>query len=189
MAIIRTTIRIRTQRRFLPDDVVLLFACVTLIAATGILYIGIPTMYLVDELNSHASIAKSNAVLPPHLFDRIRRYEPLASAFTALLLTTIYLVKFCFLLFFLQLVRRLDRLFLAWKIAFGITALFYCFSMCSNFLLSCVYFGTNFGKPPWVQSNPKSPPTNRASSLQSLNKHLDSRKMSARIQIYPAPCL
>lgn len=167
---IRTTIRIRTQRRLLPDDLVLLFACVTLIAATGILYVGVPTLYLVDELlHSHARPTNLNAVLPPGLSDRLRWSLSLVYAHTALQMTTIYLIKFCFLLFFLQLVRRLNRLFLAWKIAFGITALFYCFSMCSVFLLSCPCFHTNFGKSPCVQSNLKPPPTNRASS-HSISK-------------------
>lgn len=62
MAIVRTTIRIRTQRRLLPDDLVLLFACITLVTATGILDWIIPTLYLVQGPSTHPSPATLNTV-------------------------------------------------------------------------------------------------------------------------------
>lgn len=169
MAIIRTTIRIRTQRRILPDDLVLLSACVTLIAATGILYSFVPALYMVEEHSLHPDPALLGAKIPPNISNKILRYKRLETTHAVLLWTTIYLVKFCFLLFFLQLVSRVKRLFLAWKIAFGITALFYCFSI-GSVILSCPHFDASFGEYTHILPNPKFVPSNQVPSHSVSNQ-------------------
>lgn len=142
-AAIRTTYRLKTHGRLLCDDFVLIFACVTLTAATGLLYVMMPTIYWYEEivLNPKADVLGTLGSVD-ELFAQTLRYRRLGYAYVSLTWTTIFSVKICFLLFFLQLVERLKRLMFIWKIVFAITLVVYGFCVCGTFI-ACPHIGHN----------------------------------------------
>lgn len=136
-ATIRTTYRRKTQGRLLPDDFLLVFACVTLTAATGLLYAVIPIIYWEEEIILNPKINVIEMVgSETELFAQLLRYKQLLYSYLTLTHTTIFSVKICFLLFFHQLVDRLKKLMLIWKIVFAITISVFCFSICAGFIAS-----------------------------------------------------
>lgn len=139
-ATIRTTYRIKTQGRLLLDDFLLLFACVTLTAATGLIYVTVPIMYWEQEMIVHPQVNVINMFgSETKLFAQIIRYRQLVYAYLVLTWTTIFSVKICFLLFFHQLIDRVEKLLLMWKIVFVITMLVFIFCACGIFI-ACPYF-------------------------------------------------
>lgn len=140
-ATIRTVYRVQSNGRLMLDDFMLIFACVTLTAANGILFSLITTVYWHEDLilNPHPLATKTPSS-PSTFSARLLRYQQLLFSFATLIWTTIFAVKICFLLFFLQMVHRLQKLMLIWKIVFGITVLFYCICVTSLFI-SCHHFG------------------------------------------------
>ena len=142
-ATIRTTYRIKTNGRLLLDDFLLFFACVTLTAATGLIYALIPAMYWDEEiiLNPEINVIEMVGSETEH-FAQILRYRQLTSSYLALTWATIFSIKICFLLFFHQLVDRLKKLMLIWKIVFAITIAVFCFCICAAFI-PCPHYGHN----------------------------------------------
>lgn len=140
-ATIRTTYRIRTQGRPLLDDFVLVFACVTLTTATGLLYVLIPTIYWDKEIifNPESKLIEMVGS-EAEFIAQLLRYPRLAYVFVSLTWATVFSVKLCFLLFFLQLVDRLKKLKFIWKIVFAITIVAFCFCVCVHFI-ACPHFG------------------------------------------------
>lgn len=118
----------------------LVFACITLTAANGILFSMIPTIYWDEDLIvNHNSQAVEMVGSITALSAKIRRYQQLEYSHHTLVWTTVIAVKLCFLLFFRQLVDRQHKLVFIWRIVFGITLLFYCFCACGIFI-SCPHF-------------------------------------------------
>lgn len=136
-AMIRTTYRIQIHGRLLFDDFVLVFACVALTAATGLLYEFVPAVYRYEEIihNPELNVLRIFGSVA-ELFAQIRQYERLGSALITLTWVTIFSVKICFLLFFLQLVDRQKKLMFIWKIVFAITMAVFCFCAFGT-LISC----------------------------------------------------
>lgn len=121
----------------------LVFACITLTAANGILYSMIPTIYWDEDLivnHHHNSQAVEMTGSITAFSAKIRRYQQLEYSHLTLVWTTVIAVKFCFLLFFRQLVDRQHKLVFIWKIVFGITLPFYLLCACAVFI-SCPHFG------------------------------------------------
>ena len=142
-ATIRTTYRIVTQGRLLPDEFLLFFACVTLTAATSLLYVLIPLNYLDEKIKYSLEInVMEIAGLERELFDRAIRIRQLSYSYLALTWLTIFSVKMCFLLFFHQLIHCLGKLMLIWKIVFAITIFVFCFCIFGNFI-ACPHLGRN----------------------------------------------
>lgn len=140
-ATIRTTYRIKTNGRLLLDDFLLFFACVTLTAATGLLYALIPIIYWDEEIILNPEINVIEMVgSETELFAQILRYWQLVYSYLALTWATIFSIKICFLLFFHQLVDRLKKLMLIWKSVFAITIAVFCFCICAAFI-ACPHFG------------------------------------------------
>lgn len=139
-------IQIRIHRRLRTDDVMLIFACATLIAANVILYLTLSDLYWDEELllNPGPTI-KASTLMPGKLFGTVLSTQRTLIIIGALSWTSIYAIKLCFLLFFHQMIRRLQRLVLVWKIVLGITVLFYCISLSSTFI-SCNRHGMDIGK-------------------------------------------
>lgn len=118
---IRTKYRRQTQGRLLLDDFVLIFACVTLTAATGLLYTFVPAVYRYEEVIFNPELDVISIFdFEPELFAQVRLYRRKFSAFLTLTWVTIFSVKIRFLLFFLQLVDRQKKLMFIWKIVFAI---------------------------------------------------------------------
>lgn len=123
------------------DDLMLIFACVTLTASIGLLFSLIPTLYWDEELILNpGSQALAMAGPPAPFLARVLFSQRMAYSFVVLTYATIFAVKICFLLFFFQMVDRLKKLMLFWKIVFGITLLFYCLCASVEFI-SCPHFG------------------------------------------------
>lgn len=130
----RTVIRIRNQRRLLFDDVMLIFACTTLLAATVLLYSMMSVMYLVQEMTLNPIPATLVQASAAGFSERMSQYSQLMFSFLALAWTTVFAVKFCFLLFFYQMLVRVPNLMYICKIVFGITILCYCICVCGIFI-------------------------------------------------------
>lgn len=127
-------IRIRNQRRLLFDDVMLIFACTTLLAATVLLYSMMSVMYLVQEMTLNPIPATLVQASAAGFSERMSQYSQLMFSFLALAWTTVFAVKFCFLLFFYQMLVRVPNLMYICKIVFGITILCYCICVCGIFI-------------------------------------------------------
>lgn len=113
----------------------LIFACVALTAATGLLIEAIPLLYFIEDMTFQSSlqgvaIDESTTLRSQRMF-----YSHMAMTWT-----TIFAVKICFLFYFLQMVDRLKKLMFIWKIVFGITVVSYGYCICSVFI-SCPRFG------------------------------------------------
>jgi hypothetical protein len=140
-AIVRTTIRTRSQGRFLLDDYLLLFGYVTLTAGTTLLYIILDDVYwymgLILNPNSPSTF---QAFAAPDFFDLVKSFQQLTFAFVALTWTTIFAVKLSFLLFFRQMVNRLRNVIIYWWIVVGVTLVSYCYCVAGIFI-ACPHFG------------------------------------------------
>lgn len=130
-ATIRTVYRVRSNKGLLLDDYVLIFASVTLTAASGILFSLIPTIYWYEDSildpNSQANQTADSLVV---FWAQTLRYQQMVFMFLTLAWTTIFAVKLCFLLFFHQMLARLKSLMIMWKTVLGITMLLYPLAMC-----------------------------------------------------------
>ena len=121
-AIARTLIRFRTAPRYTLDDALLLFACVCLTAATGLLYKLIPLLYFIEELDF-----KDQVPLPSPTSDFTRKTilaTRLDDAYTSLSWTVIYAAKFGYLIFFRALIDRVRQMIIYWRIVVLITVVF-----------------------------------------------------------------
>lgn len=141
-------IRIQIYGRLRPDDFVLLFACVTLIAANVILYLMLSDLYWDEELLlSPWPTIEATARTPEQLFDRVLSSQKKLLCFLTLIWTSIYAIKLCFLLFFHQMIDRLKGLVFIWRIVLVITVLFYCVNVSSPFI-ACTHYDIETGTSP-----------------------------------------
>lgn len=145
----RMVIRFRSQRKLHLDDFVLMFACLTLIASQALLYIlKIENLYWLGEIGFDAMNPQSLASIledPEAFYRRVLKIQRMEDSSAALTWTSIFAVKICFLLFFYQLIIRLRRLLLAWKVIFGVTIFFWAYCICTTFI-SCPHFDRNISK-------------------------------------------
>lgn len=148
-ATVRTVYRVQIHGRLMLDDLVLIFACATLTAANGILFFMIPTIYWDEELilntNSLAIATAGSAGSITAFSARLVRVQKILESFATLIWTTIFAVKICFLLFFLQMIHRLKNLMFIWKIVLGITIPSYCVCVAGIFL-ACFHYDLAVGK-------------------------------------------
>ena len=121
-AIARTVIRFRTTPRYTLDDALMLFACICLTAATGLLYKLIPLAYFIEELDF-----KDQVPLPFPTSDFTKDTlltTKLLDAYKSLSWTVIYAAKFCYLIFFRALIDRVRQMIIYWRIVVLITVVF-----------------------------------------------------------------
>ena len=140
IAVARIVTRFHSLKKLHPDDYVLMFACTTFIASQAVLYIlKIEDLYLVGALAFEPmSPQKLASVLedPEAFYPRVLTIQRMEYSCIALTFASIFAVKFCFLLFFHEMITRLQRLILAWKVIFGINILFWAFCTCAIFFPS-----------------------------------------------------
>ncbi|KAL8942143.1 MAG: hypothetical protein Q9216_001828 [Gyalolechia sp. 2 TL-2023] len=136
----RTFIRLRPVPRLALDDSLLLFACVCLVASTGLLFELIPNAYLFQKLNfgQLVSLPFPIASLPRETIRTIQ----ILDAYTLLSWVVIYAAKFCFLTFFRALIDRVERMIIYWKVVVVITILLGALSMCETFI-ACPHIDVN----------------------------------------------
>lgn len=100
------------SRRFAVDDGFFLFALVTLISGTTVLYLDVPYIYLQE--NVEAGLRATPADIVPLLLHS----EKLQYAAATLLGTTIMSVKFSFLFLFRNLIQQQKKLSILWWCTF-----------------------------------------------------------------------
>lgn len=84
-AIIRTLYRVQSHGQLLLDDFIFIFACVTLIAANGILFWLIPTVYWdLDLILNPSSVERQMAHSPAAFLARGLRYQQMVFSFLTL---------------------------------------------------------------------------------------------------------
>ncbi|MCJ1310453.1 hypothetical protein MMC25_004117 [Agyrium rufum] len=123
LALGRFVVRVRTFNRLLVDDLILLFACLTLIASTSLTYID-----LVNDIYEQDTL------------DQVFENEKLQAIDTVLFWATIFAVKFSFLAFFRGLINRMSDLTKWWWCVLLITIPSAGICMCVNFI-ACPYIG------------------------------------------------
>ena len=125
MAAARIVTRFHSFKKLHPNDFVLMFACSTLNASQAVLYIlKIENLYWIEELTFEPmNPQNSSSILedPQEFYHRILTIQQMKFSSLVLTFASIFVVKICFLLFFYEMITRLRRLILAWKIIFGIT--------------------------------------------------------------------
>ena len=82
---------------------------------------------------------------PEAFYRRVSKIERMEYSSLALSFASIFAVKICFLLFFHEMITRLRRLILAWKVIFGITILFWALCTCAVFI-GCPHFSPTSSK-------------------------------------------
>lgn len=147
-----------------------MFACAALIASQALLYVlKIDVIYndaerILDPVSrnipslssSYSSVVGDNVnnASAEEIHHHAANLQQILFSSLALSWTCIYSVKICFLLFFHQLITRLRRWILAWKIIFAITIVF------GAFCASAVFIGCpKFTKLACTSNYLLSPPT------------------------------
>ncbi|KAL8757059.1 MAG: hypothetical protein Q9199_002500 [Rusavskia elegans] len=119
-AVARTIICFRNRQLRVLDDALLLSACVCLTAATVLLVNGASSLYLITAFQTN----------------------PQATTITSLQQFCVFAVKFCYLFFFRQLIDRLTRITIYWRITLAFTFIACIFNACGSFI-ACPEFGDN----------------------------------------------
>ena len=144
MAAVLIVIPFHSQRKLHPDDFVLMFACLTFIASQVLLYtLKIENLYWLGAMAFDPRDPQNLASVfedPEAFYGRVLKVQRMEYSSFVLTFTSIFAVKICFLLFFHQMIPRLRRLILAWKVIFGITIFFWALCMCAVFM-SCPHLG------------------------------------------------
>ena len=126
------------------DDWLLVLACTTLTAATGLLLYAIPTVYLIEATSldpiglfggGGSGINDLNTLLR-----KINFFARFNWIYLILSWTTIFSVKFGFLSFFRNMVLRLPGVHQYWRVVVGITAIVYLFSLIDG-VIACPHDG------------------------------------------------
>ncbi|KAI4089616.1 MAG: hypothetical protein LQ339_008522 [Xanthoria mediterranea] len=139
-AVARTVIRFRNRQLRVLDDALLLFACACLIAATALLLSGASSLYLITafQLNPEASAITSLKQVNATVSKVQRETYP----FGLLIWLCVFAVKFCYLFFFRQLIDRLTRITIYWRITLAFTFIACIFNASGSFI-ACPEFGDN----------------------------------------------
>lgn len=135
-------IRFQSSRRLHLDDFVLMFACLTFVASQILLYVKLKDVFGVESRIHDLNPVNLAFILnnPEAFYRQVVKVQKIMFACFALNWTSIFAIKFCFLLFFYQMITRLRRLILAWRVIFGITILFWAFCT-SEIYISCPHIG------------------------------------------------
>lgn len=142
-ATFRLALRYRKLRRFILDDFVLTFACLNLIAAHVVLYITAQSAFVIEALTLDSHLfSKMGWASKPEFVREFIWHRKMLLAFSSLILTAVYSVKFCLLLLFRRLVTRLPTYHLVWRVAVTITLVSYIFCV-STFYVGCPHIGFN----------------------------------------------
>lgn len=123
----------RIAKRLQLDDFLLVFACLSLTAATIYLYYSTNVIYLIEatSLNPTGLFGGGGAGIKDlgALLKSLNEFEHFNWIYLILTWTTIFAVKFGFLSFFRNLVLRLPVIHWYWRIVVGINVIVYIFSL------------------------------------------------------------
>lgn len=144
VALARTAIRLRYQRRLFVDDAILLVAILCLCAAMALLLVFTPSIYLLEAFVTSSSVMASPeelAEIEIQLEQPLFKYLKLSDTYYVMTWTTIFAVKFSFLFFFRVLIRRVRAVTLYWRIVSVVTVLVWVYCIAGAFII-CPYFDT-----------------------------------------------
>ena len=141
----RITIRVWLPMRLRLDDYLLLCSCVFLVAATGVLYYGTPTIFFGAELTFNPSAVTEGTVNEADVLHSIDLISKIDWAYLALSWVTIFTVKFGFLSVFRHLVDRIPPMYRFWKGVLVFTGLIFGFAVCDGFI-GCPKSGIESGE-------------------------------------------
>lgn len=116
------------------DDYFLLFSCVCLVGATGLLYYGTPSIFFGAELTFNPTAVTEGTVNDADVLELIDSMTKIDWAYLALSWVTIFSVKFGFLSLFRHLVDRIPPMYRFWKGVVISTGLISGFVVCSSFI-------------------------------------------------------
>lgn len=119
VAITRTVIRLHYQKRLFLDDIFLLAAVLCLCGSMVILLYFCTLLYLVENLVIRNSLSNPS----PEIVKQTHQYHIVASIYYSFTWTSIFVVKFGFLLFFRNLLLRVQAMMLYWRVVVGITVI------------------------------------------------------------------
>ncbi|KAL8687753.1 MAG: hypothetical protein Q9218_006168 [Villophora microphyllina] len=139
-AVARTIIRFRNRQLRVLDDALLLSACICLIAATIMLVKGASYLYMVEALQAHPELAAFASM--QEISDAIAKIQQDTYPFGVLIWLSVFAVKFCYLSFFRQLIDRLARITVYWRITLAVTFVACIFNATASFV-ACPEFGEN----------------------------------------------
>ena len=136
----RLTIRFRYQNRLFADDFVLLFGCASLIAAftlTNVMFEGIYyDMGLVLGPIEHLLQESASAGFESRIF----RFQQLSFSTEIMCWVTIFAVKMSYLLFFHQMLARMQGHLTYWKVTMCIVVVSGVFCI-GGIFIACPHFG------------------------------------------------
>ncbi len=143
----RIIVRLRFHKTLRLDDFFLLFSCVFLVAATGVLYYGTPSIYFGAKLIFDPAAVVTAGVNEAEILHQANLISRIDWSYLAISWVAIFLVKFGFLSLFRHLVDRLPPMFRFWKGVVVFTGLVFVFCVCDGFI-ACSKQGPEAGKGP-----------------------------------------
>ena len=142
-------IRIRARRNLYLDDYVVLAGVMCLCAATGLLYHYCDYYFLSGALKRDPALFVH--LTPAQLKNLLKISTTYIHAFLAFIWTTIFAVKFSFLIFFKKLIERVTKIQTYYWIVVAITLISWPFLVVEPLIL-CHYFGAEARKTLLVPS-------------------------------------
>jgi hypothetical protein len=155
-AVSRIAIRLWLQKRLRLDDYLLLCSCVCLIAGSGLLYYGTPSIFFRAKLTFNPTAMLEAGVNEADMLKKITLIPKINWAYLVLSRFTIFFVKFGFLAVFRHLVDRLPRMYKFWKGVVVVTGLVFAFAVCDAFI-ACPKLGLATSKEArtsWHEKHP-----------------------------------
>lgn len=134
----RIYLKYRHRRRLDVDDYILIFGTICYIAATGLYYSMMDTLYITLLVGTQPQLLV--LLYPAEQMALFTRQLEMHASFHALTSTAIFTVKFGFFYFFGKVVQPRPALYLYWKIAIVITVIFSLYFVCIPFI-ACPMFG------------------------------------------------
>ena len=131
----RTAVRIHLQKRLLLDDVFLIIACLALTGGFAVLYKSLHTLFLIQHLTQEGSAARNDATSAGiDVAAEVHKFQILDFVHEPLLWVVLFSVKASFLVFFRQLVSRIEHLIVYWKAVCAVTVVSFAFCVCYAFI-------------------------------------------------------
>ena len=135
-AAIRTIVQVRQHHQLRADDFALLLACVALIASSTLLFVMIPSIYwseaIILDPFSMETLQKFNT---PGFGDKITQIQKMQDAYLTMIWICIFSVKLAFILFFRQMVDRLRRMVIYWRVILGYTMVSLAVCVSTSFII------------------------------------------------------
>lgn len=132
--IARIGARIHTSRSLYLDDYIVLAGVICLCAAAGIVFKNSNNYSLGNAALQDPSLSN----MSPHQIDEL--FKPYKYIYAALIWTTIFAVKFSFLIFFKKLIERVTKIHTYYWIVIVITVISWLFTLVEPFII-CPHFG------------------------------------------------